>query len=145
MEGPTSVSAVIHAATLVVAGVLYVTKVATYLWCLHNVMWVWALGVCSYSLLGMSCIDGKRVIAYSTAWHVGVLSVLTSTGGVMVTYHLIAHALFKSGLFMVVGILLHSTSMQDSRSLPSIAVTGTTHTVLVVYLMQSIGWLYTPT
>ena len=37
----------------------------------------------------------------------------------MVTYHLIAHALFKSGLFMVVGILLHSTSMQDSRSLPS--------------------------
>jgi len=67
MEGPTSVSAVIHAATLVVAGVIWISKLSATLWVMHSITWLLATGVCAYSILGWSCLDSKRVVAYSTA------------------------------------------------------------------------------
>lgn len=108
-------------------------------------LWMWSLGVSSYSLIGMSCVDAKRVVAYSTAWHVSVLSILVGTSTLVCIYHLVGHALFKSGLFMLMGLLLHATGLQDSRSIPSIAVTGAVPSMLGAYMLQSIGWLYTPT
>ena len=42
----------------------------------HSILWMWSVGVVIYSGIGWSCLDAKRVVAYSTAWHVGVLSLL---------------------------------------------------------------------
>ncbi len=42
----------------------------------HHVLWLWACGVCVYSSISIACVDAKRVVAYSTAWHVGMMLML---------------------------------------------------------------------
>jgi len=61
------------------------------------------------------------------------------------TMHLLGHAVFKSMLFMVVGIVLHSVGMQDSRMLPAIAIGGVMTTAVLVCIYQSLGWMHSPT
>lgn len=60
-------------------------------------------------------------------------------------WHLVSHALFKSTLFMVVGLLLHAVGIQDSRAIPSVTHSGTMMVIAVVCIYQSYGWTYTPT
>lgn len=103
------------------------------------------MGVASYSGLGWACLDAKRVIAYSTAWHVGILSILAITSNYVLIQHLLAHAVFKSTLFMVVGLLLHAVGSQDSRALPSISKTGMVCYSSALCIYQSIGWVHSPT
>jgi len=60
------------------------------------------------------------------------------------TWHLLAHALFKSMLFMVVGILLHAVGAQDSRAIPALTASGLLIAVVALCMYQSCGWVHSP-
>nr|APQ44787.1 NADH dehydrogenase subunit 5 [Diplonema papillatum] len=145
MEGPTAVSAVIHAATLVVAGVVMVLRVTVILWMEHQVLWLWSCAVSCYSGISYACTDAKRVVAYSTAWHVGVMAILSITHAGSSALHLVAHAVLKASMFMVMGTMLHVHAQQDSRSIQGVVCSSTQHALLVWALYHSTGWLYTAT
>nr|QHQ98630.1 NADH dehydrogenase subunit 5 [Namystynia karyoxenos] len=115
MEGPTVVSALIHAATLVIAGVVFVAKVCVLWWVGGFMVMNYLVGVVVYSLLGAATYDVKRTIAFSTAWHVGVLCVFFFGVLHVAILHIVAHALFKASLFSIVGSILHSSGSQDVR------------------------------
>jgi NADH-quinone oxidoreductase subunit L len=67
MEGPTQVSALIHAATLVIAGVITASKFTPLIsWLPFCCITIAAAGVTTYSLMSMCCYDSKRLVAYST-------------------------------------------------------------------------------
>nr|QHQ98708.1 NADH dehydrogenase subunit 5 [Sulcionema specki] len=143
MEGPTVVSAIIHAATLVIAGVVWITKI------LHGSMYtnimvlVTTMGVVMYSAVATCCMDIKRVVAYSTAWHVSLLLLMLQYSMELSSWHLCIHAVFKSSLFIVMGCILHVTCIQDIRTIPKV-VSNSMYIVLVGWCIHcSIGWLYT--
>jgi len=114
-------------------------RMAIVLWTQHALLWVWCVGVTSYSSLAYACVDAKRVVAFSTAWHVGCLSVLATVAIGTTAMHVVGHALFKAVLFMVVGILLHSSNMQDSRHVPALQRSSMCTCIVVYVLYHSVG------
>jgi len=113
MEGPTTASTLIHAATLVTAGVYLLSKLAassingTYLLIFGLLTAVMA------SFLAFSQIDLKRALAYSTSAQMGFLCFSFVLPG-LVGYHLFSHAVFKASLFLIVGAYLHN-NMEQTR------------------------------
>jgi NADH-quinone oxidoreductase subunit L len=104
MEGPTQVSALIHAATLVIAGVYVACKLSPVItWLPFCIVTTAASGVASYSLLSVCCLDSKRLIAFSTGWHVALLCILLLLGVYFMCAHVITHAMYKAALFVSVG------------------------------------------
>nr|ATQ37460.1 NADH dehydrogenase subunit 5 [Diplonema ambulator] len=142
MEGPTAVSAVIHAATLVIAGVVWLSRWLSVLWAYTHLLWLWHVGVCTYSLLALACVDAKRIVAYSTAWHVGTMNILLLLSTTATILHAVGHAVFKAVLFMLLGILLHGSGIQDSRVLPASAYHGVQHSLLCWCMYLSMGWVH---
>jgi NADH-quinone oxidoreductase subunit L len=123
MEGPTPVSALIHAATMVTAGVYLVARFfPIYLcsaWALDVVAWGGAITALLAATIGMAQFDIKRIMAYSTLSQLGYmfcgLGVLGSTGGVA---HVFTHAFFKALLFLACGAVMHGFAGQlDLRKL----------------------------
>jgi NADH-quinone oxidoreductase subunit L len=121
MEGPTPVSALIHAATMVTAGVYMLVRLAPIFEQAEVVQDV-AAGIGAVTLLMAGLIalvqtDIKRVIAYSTMSQIGYMFLgagLTSYGNSM--FHLMTHAFFKALLFLAAGIVIHSLAAeQDIR------------------------------
>ncbi|MDP7008984.1 MAG: NADH-quinone oxidoreductase subunit L [Phycisphaerales bacterium] len=123
MEGPTPVSALIHAATMVTAGVYLIAR--TYpLFQLDNhalptVAWVGGLTALFAATIGMAQYDIKRIMAYSTVSQLGYmflgLGVLSSYGA---AYHVFTHAFFKAVLFLTCGAIMHGFAGQlDLRKL----------------------------
>lgn len=121
MEGPTPVSALIHAATMVAAGVYLVA--ATYPLFLASPA---ALNVVAYvggftaifaASIGLTQRDIKRVLAYSTVSQLGymmlALGVAGAAGYVAGTFHLMTHAFFKALLFLAAGSVIHAVHTQD--------------------------------
>jgi NADH-quinone oxidoreductase subunit L len=121
MEGPTPVSALIHAATMVTAGVFLMARISPIL--AHAPV---ALGV--ITVIGAStalfaatigCVqnDIKRVIAYSTCSQLGYMFIAAGVGAYQVSiFHLITHAFFKALLFLSAGSVIHAMSdEQDMR------------------------------
>ena len=126
MEGPTPVSALIHAATMVTAGVYLIARMYPLFLCsayaLPIVAWVGALTALLSATIGMAQFDIKRIMAYSTVSQLGFmfcgLAVLTSTGGV---YHVVTHAFFKATLFLCCGAVMHGFAGQlDLRKLSGV-------------------------
>ncbi len=129
MEGPTPVSALIHAATMVVAGVYLVARLfPVYSFdipALHLVMYVGAFSALFAAIIACTQTDIKRVLAYSTMSQIGfmmfALGVSTYGGenglGYMASmFHLFTHAFFKSLLFLGAGAVIHmvhSNEMKD--------------------------------
>nr|YP_009054625.1 NADH dehydrogenase subunit 5 [Chlorotetraedron incus]AIK29113.1 NADH dehydrogenase subunit 5 [Chlorotetraedron incus] len=121
MEGPTPVSALIHAATLVTAGVYLVARTSCLWECstLGRSLLVWIGAVTSLMAATMGLVqnDLKRVIAYSTCSQLGYMMVacgLSSYG--LAIYHLMTHACFKALLFLGAGVAIHATAdVQDLR------------------------------
>jgi NADH-quinone oxidoreductase subunit L len=117
MEGPTPVSALIHAATMVAAGVYLVARVyplmsagaspGTTTISLTVVAWIGALTALFGALVAVAQNDIKRILAYSTVSQLGYMMVGLATGGVAVgMFHLITHAFFKALLFLGAGSVI---------------------------------------
>jgi NADH-quinone oxidoreductase subunit L len=130
MEGPTPVSALIHAATMVAAGVFLVARmyplmdadprnVAGHSTALTVVTWVGAITAVFAALIAVAQNDIKRILAYSTVSQLGYMMVGIGVGGYAVgMFHLITHAFFKALLFLGAGSVIHGThERQDIREL----------------------------
>ncbi len=127
MEGPTPVSALIHAATMVAAGVYLIARVYPLMQAgaltggtttaLTVVTWVGASTAVFAALIAVAQNDIKRILAYSTVSQLGYMMAGLGLGGVAVgMFHLITHAFFKALLFMGAGSVIHGThEEQDIR------------------------------
>ncbi|MFZ0393182.1 MAG: NADH-quinone oxidoreductase subunit L [Terracidiphilus sp.] len=127
MEGPTPVSALIHAATMVAAGVFLVARVYPLMAAgmlpggtttvLTVITWVGASTAVFAALIAVAQNDIKRILAYSTVSQLGYMMAGLGLGGVAVgMFHLITHAFFKSLLFLGAGSVIHGCDEeQDVR------------------------------
>ncbi|MBI69659.1 MAG: NADH-quinone oxidoreductase subunit L [Phycisphaerae bacterium] len=123
MEGPTPVSALIHAATMVTAGIYLIIRTYPLFflddYALPVVAWVGGLTALLAATIGMAQYDIKRIMAYSTVSQLGYmflgLGVITSFGA---AYHVFTHAFFKAVLFLTCGAIMHGFAGQlDLRKL----------------------------
>ncbi len=125
MEGPTPVSALIHAATMVTAGVYMIARLFPMflldpdLHALHAVAWIGTFTALLAATIGMAQFDIKRIMAYSTVSQLGYmfagLGFLATSGG---AYHVFTHAFFKATLFLACGAVMHGFAGQlDLRKL----------------------------
>ena len=126
MEGPTPVSALIHAATMVAAGVFLVARVYPLFsfGAIHGVttsltvvVWTGVVTALMASLIAVAQSDIKRILAYSTVSQLGLMMVSLGVGGVAAgIMHLLAHGFFKALLFLGAGSVIHGTQhAQDIR------------------------------
>jgi NADH-quinone oxidoreductase subunit L len=123
MEGPTPVSALIHAATMVTAGVYLVARAHTLFErsgvALDVVAWVGVLTAVFAATIGLVQTDIKRVLAYSTVSQLGYMFVGVGVGAYTAgVFHLVTHAFFKALLFLGAGSVIHALSgEQDLRKM----------------------------
>jgi len=121
MEGPTPVSALIHAATMVVAGVYLIFRTAPVFEAAPEVQdtaaILGALTLVAAGLIALVQTDIKRVIAYSTMSQIGYMFLAVGIGAYAPgMFHLLTHAFFKALLFLAAGILIHALAgEQDIR------------------------------
>jgi NADH-quinone oxidoreductase subunit L len=122
MEGPTPVSALIHAATMVTAGVFLVCRMSpVYEYAPDALAFITVLGATTAfvaATIGLVQNDIKRVIAYSTMSQLGYMFVAAGVGVYSVAmFHLFTHAFFKAMLFLGAGSVIHATHHeQDMRN-----------------------------
>jgi NADH-quinone oxidoreductase subunit L len=123
MEGPTPVSALIHAATMVTAGVYLIVRThAIFQSAPHVADLAAGLGTATLLIAGLVAlvqVDIKRVIAYSTMSQIGYMFLAVGLGAYANgMFHLMTHAFFKALLFMAAGIVIHAlTDEQDIRKM----------------------------
>ena len=142
MEGPTPVSALIHAATMVAAGVFLVARVYPLMsiqlspdvfsngapiirpenhsgTALQVVTWIGSITAVFAALIAVAQTDIKRILAYSTVSQLGYMMMGLGVGGVAVgIFHLITHAFFKALLFLGAGSVIHGChEEQDIRKM----------------------------
>ena len=126
MEGPTPVSALIHAATMVTVGIFLILRTSfifEYSPEILNILMVWgALTAFFSAFIGCFQLDIKKIIAYSTCSQLGYMfSVCGLSGYNFSLFHLINHAFFKALLFLSAGMLIHSLlNEQDIRKMGSL-------------------------
>ena len=142
MEGPTPVSALIHAATMVTAGVFMVCRLSPVIEyapvALDIITIVGALTAIFAATVGMTQFDIKRVIAYSTCSQLGYMFFAAGVSAYPAAmFHLTTHAFFKALLFLGAGSVIHALSdEQDLRKMG-----GIWRQVPVTYAMMWIGSL----
>ncbi|MDA8098446.1 MAG: NADH-quinone oxidoreductase subunit L [Nitrospiraceae bacterium] len=142
MEGPTPVSALIHAATMVTAGVFMVARCAPLFVLSETAMTVVAVigGVTAFyaATIGLVQNDIKRVIAYSTISQLGYMFLGLGVGAFSAgIFHLTTHAFFKGLLFLASGSVIHALSgEQDMRKMGSLK-----SKIKITYLVFLIGSL----
>ncbi|MAF52550.1 MAG: NADH-quinone oxidoreductase subunit L [Chloroflexi bacterium] len=120
MEGPTPVSALIHAATMVAAGVYLVARLLPLFELTPNVLtFVAAVGLFTFLFAGsmaLAMTDIKRVLAYSTISHLGLMMLALGAGALgAAIFHLVAHGVSKALLFLGAGSVMHS--MDDETNM----------------------------
>ncbi|RME93516.1 MAG: NADH-quinone oxidoreductase subunit L, partial [Verrucomicrobia bacterium] len=148
MEGPTPVSALIHAATMVAAGVFLMARVYPLLAvgagpdgvtpALTVVTWVGAITALFAACIAVAQYDIKRILAYSTVSQLGYMFLGLGTGGVAVgMFHLLTHAFFKALLFLGSGSVIHGChEEQDIRHMG-----GLKKYMPVTFLTYAVGML----
>jgi len=129
MAAPTPVSAYLHSATMVKAGVFLLLRLSPSL--AGTGEWSWIIGgagLCTLVLGAYAAMfqhDLKGVLAYSTISHLGLITLLlgmdTPLATVAAIFHILNHATFKASLFMAVGIIDHETGTRDIRRLSGLA------------------------
>ncbi|HWH68823.1 MAG TPA: NADH-quinone oxidoreductase subunit L [Candidatus Sulfotelmatobacter sp.] len=146
MEGPTPVSALIHAATMVAAGVFLIARVYPLMaahavgtpattTALQVVAWVGVITAVFAASIAVAQTDIKRILAYSTVSQLGFMMLGLGVGGVAVgMFHLITHAFFKALLFLGAGSVIHGCrEEQDIRCMGGLRrfmpVTFATYTI----------------
>jgi NADH-quinone oxidoreductase subunit L len=125
MEGPTPVSALIHAATMVAAGVFLVARTMPFFEAGGTEMvvaWTGAATALVAAFIALGQYDVKRILAYSTVSQLGLMMVGLGVGGVAVgMFHLLTHAFFKALLFLGAGSIIHGChEEQDIRKMGGI-------------------------
>lgn len=143
MEGPTPVSALIHAATMVTAGVFLMTRVgpvlaASYGWVPDTIAVVGAATALFAATIAVAQHDIKRVLAYSTVSQLGFMFLAIGSGAyVAAIFHMVTHAFFKALLFLGSGSVIHGMHHeQDMRKMGALraAMPVTAFTFII-------GWL----
>jgi NADH-quinone oxidoreductase subunit L len=143
MEGPTPVSALIHAATMVTAGVFLMVRINPLLtvsadWLLPLIAWIGVITALFAATVAVAQNDIKKVLAYSTVSQLGYMFLAVGAGAyVPAMFHMITHAFFKALLFLGAGSVIHGLhDEQDMRWMgrlrPLLPVTAATFIV---------GWL----
>ncbi|MCX7918931.1 MAG: NADH-quinone oxidoreductase subunit L [bacterium] len=122
MEGPTPVSALIHAATMVAAGVYLVARSYIVFHYHHEailiVAYIGTITAFMAATIALVQNDIKRILAYSTISQLGFMLVGLGVGGYTAgTFHLFTHAFFKALLFLGAGSVIHGTGTQDIREM----------------------------
>ena len=143
MEGPTPVSALIHAATMVTSGVFLLTRMApvlhaAYPWSSDVIATVGALTALFAATIAVAQTDIKKVLAYSTVSQLGFMFLAIGSGAyVAAIFHMVTHAFFKALLFMGSGSVIHGMHHeQDMRRM------GALRKVMpVTAITFIIGWL----
>ena len=138
MEGPTPVSALLHAATMVAAGVFMVVRVDPIFAqapIIRDVMlWVGAFTALFAALLAIVQRDIKKVLAYSTCSQLGYMVAALGGGSAFAAFfHLGTHAFFKALLFLAAGSVIHAVHSNDLKDMgglrQSLPLTATTFTI----------------
>jgi NADH-quinone oxidoreductase subunit L len=143
MAGPTPVSALIHAATMVTSGVFLMTRInpiieQSYDWAPSVIAWVGGLTALFAATIAVAQNDIKKVLAYSTVSQLGYMFLAIGTGAyVAAIFHMVTHAFFKALLFLGSGSVIHGMGgEQDMRKMGGLMrfmpVTGATFVI---------GWL----
>jgi NADH-quinone oxidoreductase subunit L len=121
MAGPTPVSALIHAATMVTAGVYLMCRIspviaASYDWVPTLIAWIGVLTALLAALIATSQYDIKKVLAYSTISQLGYMFLAVGAGAYWAAiFHMITHAFFKALLFLGAGSVIHG--MHDEQDM----------------------------
>jgi len=153
MEGPTPVSALIHAATMVTAGVYLLHRTA-WLFALTPevlvvVAWIGALTALVAAILACAQDDIKRVLAYSTVSQLGYMMAAIGAGfSAAGFFHLLTHGLFKALLFLGAGAVIHAVGSNDlprmgglARRMPQTAIVFLVGTLSLAGLPLFAGFL----
>jgi NADH-quinone oxidoreductase subunit L len=122
MEAPTPVSALIHAATMVNAGVYLLARFypafANVPGWRDAVMVVGMVSALMAALMALMANDLKRVLAYSTVSQLGFMVYAVGAGGILASqFHLFSHSVFKALLFLAAGSVIHSVGTRDMRQM----------------------------
>jgi NADH-quinone oxidoreductase subunit L len=142
MEGPTPISALIHAATMVTAGVYLMARVAPMLFYAHSTSWVIAIfGVASAFIAAtIACAqdDIKKTLAYSTISQLGYMFLAVGAGDYFAgIFHMLTHAFFKALLFLAAGAVIHA--MADNQDMKQMG--GLRKYLPLTAITFAIGWL----
>jgi NADH-quinone oxidoreductase subunit L len=143
MAGPTPVSALIHAATMVTAGVYLMTRVnpilaSSYGWAPDLIAWVGVITALFAATIAVAQTDIKKVLAYSTVSQLGFMFLAVGSGAyVAAIFHMITHAFFKALLFLGSGSVIHGMhGEQDMRRMG-----GLRKLMPVTAITFIVGWL----
>ena len=143
MAGPTPVSALIHAATMVTAGVYLMTRVnpliaASYEWVTWLIAGIGALTLLVAATIGLAQTDIKKVLAYSTVSQLGYMFLAVGSGGyAAAVFHMVTHAFFKALLFLGAGSVIHGMhDEQDMRRMGALR-----KLMPITFDTYVIGWL----
>src|SRR5262245_38006119 len=146
MEGPTPVSALIHAATMVTAGVYLICRTSPIFEAVPDIQHLAAiLGLITLLVAGVVALvqqDIKRVIAYSTMSQIGYMFVGAGIGAYgFAMFHLVTHAFFKALLFLSAGLIIHHLAgEQDIRKMGGLrGVMPKTHLAFLVGALALMG------
>ena len=142
MEGPTPISALIHAATMVTAGVYLMARVAPMLHYAHATSWVIACIGAGTAFLAatIACAqdDIKKALAYSTISQLGYMFLAVGAGDyVDGIFHMLTHAFFKALLFLAAGAVIHA--MADRQDMKQMG--GLAKYLPLTALTFAVGWL----
>ncbi|MFT5206694.1 MAG: NADH-quinone oxidoreductase subunit L [Candidatus Omnitrophota bacterium] len=137
MEGPTPVSALIHSATMVAAGVYLIARVfelfAASPLTLNVILWIGCFTSLTAALSACTQIDIKKILAYSTISQLGLMMMGLGAGHQNIAiFHLLTHACFKSMLFLIAGALIHRC---DTNDIYLISRHGVKRDVQLVFLL----------
>ncbi|NIJ55476.1 NADH-quinone oxidoreductase subunit L [Dyadobacter arcticus] len=119
MEGPTPVSALIHAATMVAAGIFLLARISFLLTIDARlvILIIGTITMLSGAFKAMKAWDIKRVLAYSTMSQLGLMVVAVGFGSWQTAlFHLVTHAFFKAGLFLSAGSVIHAVTPSQSEA-----------------------------
>ncbi len=121
MAGPTPVSALIHAATMVTGGVFILVRInpvldVSYDWVPTTIAYIGAIGTLFAASIALAQTDIKKVLAYSTVSQIGYMILAVGSGAyVAAIFHMITHACFKALLFLGAGSVIHG--MHDEQDM----------------------------
>jgi NADH-quinone oxidoreductase subunit L len=142
MAGPTPVSALIHAATMVTAGIYLITRLNPIMaqagWANDVIAWTGALTALVAATIAVAQTDIKKVLAYSTVSQLGYMFMAVGTQTYVAgVFHMITHAFFKALLFLGAGAVIHSMAHeQDMRRYGNLR-----RYLPVTFVTFFVGWL----